>query len=119
MLLEDVQITNAILDKLRPDQLSRRMPQIPIRCKNRVAEEIFPLSMKRLSLAIVCKLSCENSFDVLWVSCEDASTTDEGAFGGISHAFWRCEEAGPCFKVFVLHGGFDAEIYDINTCEMC
>ncbi len=114
MRLKDLQITDAILNKLRSDQLPRRMPLIQIRGKDTIAKEIFPFLMKWLAFAIVGELRGENSFDIFRIRSKDDATATWRCFNGIIHALGRSKEALPCFEVFVLDRAFDTSVDEIQ-----
>lgn len=63
--LKKLQIRDPAFHKLRPNQLPATMPEITIRREDAVPQEIFPILMKGLALAIVTELRGKDSLDVL------------------------------------------------------
>ena len=117
MFLENAQITNTVLNKLRSDQLSRIMPLIQIRREDRVSQKVFPVSMKGLALAIICELGCEDSFDILRIGGEDDPSSGWTHFTVVQRALWGLEPAIPYFQVLVLEGSLDSFSYEVETCR--
>jgi hypothetical protein len=116
MRLENIQVRDPIFDELWPDQLSRSMPLIQIRNKDRIPKEILPLSVKWLPLAIVTELGSEYGLDILWLGSEDATTASGAGFNGIAASFGVSEEAVPDLEVLVVHCTIDGSGDEVDIC---
>lgn len=109
MLFKDLQITDTILDELRTDQLPGIVPLVQIRREDAVAEEIMPVLVEGLALAVVAELRCENGFDVLWVGSEDDALAGNARLDCLATRLAVLGKVRlPDFEVLVGHGALDA-----------
>lgn len=81
------------------------MPLLQIRGEDAVTEEILPIIVERLTLAIVTELGRKNGLDVFRVSRQDAADAYWPGFDGVRFAF--AKERLPGIKIFVLLGSSD------------
>lgn len=114
MALEHVQVTDAVLDELRPDQLAAVVPQAAIGGEDAVAEEGLPLPVEGLAFAVVVELRSQDGLDVLGVTGEDDATAGDAALGRV--ALGIAEELPPEREVLVLHRRDDAAVHKVEAC---
>ena len=83
MLLEDFDIAQAVLDKLRSDQLSGIMPGVPISSEDTVSKKVMPVSVELFAFAVVGELCGENGFDIDLIKGHDDSLRSDPELNGI------------------------------------
>lgn len=109
MPLEAFQITNTVLDELRPDQLPRVVPDLPIRREDAVTQKLVPIPVEGLALAEVRELSSQDCLDVLGIRGEDHALAAWGGFDRV-WVVWVAvngEVSVPEFEVVVVYGVHD------------
>lgn len=134
MRLETVQITDAVPDELRPQQLTARVPPLPVGREDAVPQKGLPLLVEDLALAKVAKLRGQDGLDVLRVGSEDgtaahgaqlrgvasraAASASAAAAAGVGTA--PVEEVGPLLKVLMVDGGLDDAVDNVDgPGELC
>lgn len=115
MLLEAVQIANSLLDKLWANKLSASMPQVAIRSKDRVTEELLPVVVEKLALAIVVELPGQDGFDVLNIGGDDDALAGWPGLEGEAAFTIASEESLPAFHIGVLHAVVDGASDHVNS----
>ena len=102
MLLEKVQIPNSLSHKQGPNQLPRIMPLRAISGEDAITKEVFPFFVEELALAIICELSSQDGFHVLWIRGEeDTDIPHDGeihSIGAIGSRSVVIEEPVPEFQ---------------------
>lgn len=78
MLLEDLGVDDPFAHEHRADQLAGLRPQLTVRGEDTVTQELFPLAVESLALAVVGELASEQCFDVLRVHGEDDASGNAG-----------------------------------------
>lgn len=117
MLLKAMQIAHSLLDKLWANKLSAGMPKVAIRGENRVTEELFPVLVEELALAIVVELPGEDGFDVLNVGGDDDALAGWAGLEGEAAFAIALEESAPAFHVGVLNTVVDGAGDHVNGCR--
>jgi len=102
MPLENMKITNPVLDELRADQLPAVMPEGAVGSEDAVAQEVLPLVVEGLAFAVVVELRRQDGLDVLMIYSEDDIAAKQACFKGVGANF--LEALPPKIKVLVLHG---------------
>lgn len=115
MFLKHIQIRHAILDELRPYQLTAIMPLIQIGHEDRIAEELAPVFVEWFALAVVGELRGKDRFDILGVRGEDAADAARGAFDSVA---LTGEETLPAFEVSVFDCVLDGSIDEVDVCGL-
>lgn len=110
--LEAVQIADAVLDELRPDQLAAGVPAIAVGGEDAVAQEVLELLVEGLSLAVVGELRGQDGLDVLRVGGHEGAAAEGVGLARVL-ADGR-EEALPELHVLVLHGGSDDTVDEVD-----
>lgn len=84
MALEDLQVGDAVLDELGTDQLAAGVPAGAVGGEDAVAEELLPLAVKGLALAVVAELRGQHGLDVLGVVGEDDAPAEDAELGRVA-----------------------------------
>lgn len=115
MPLESVQVTDAILDELRTDQLTRRVPRISIGGEDRVTEERLPVIVEWLALAEVAELRGQDGLDVLGVGGEDDALAGGAGLDGVVAVGVLLEDVAPALEVVVVGAVVDGFCDEIEA----
>lgn len=115
MRLEAVQVTDPVPDELGPDEHAAVVPPLAVRGEDAVAQELLPLLVEGLSLAVVLELRRQDGLYVLGVGCEDGPLADDAVFSGPAPDVF--EEPSPELEVLVLDVGADAPGDEVDTYE--
>lgn len=119
MLLKDLGVDNAIPHEHRTNKLARARPEFSIRGKDTVAQELLPLTVERLTLAVVGKLASQESLDILGVLGHNGARGDTSVqLGGLDICLAsRCGDGfAPELDVLVGQIRFLARVYEVESC---
>lgn len=121
MLLEDFRVDNAVPHEHGTDKLARARPEFSIRGKDTVAQELLPLAVEGLTLAIIGELARQESLDVLRVLGHNSTCRDTGVqLSGfdICLASRRGNGFTPEFDILVGQVRFLARIDEVECCVL-
>lgn len=105
MLLKNLRIDDAIPRKHWTDQLARARPEFAIRGKNTIAQELLPLAVEGLTLAVVGELAGQEGLDILGVLGHDGAGGDTSIqLGGFDICLASCRGYGFAPELDVLVG---------------
>lgn len=107
MLLEGVQVAHAVLDELRPDQLTRCVPCVPVGREDAVAQKRLPVIVEGLALAEITELGGQDGLDVLGVRGQDHALAGGARFDGEAAVAVFPEDVAPAFEVVVVQAVVD------------
>lgn len=122
VLLKDVRVNDTVPRKHGTNEMPRTRPEFAIRGEDTVAQELLPLAVERLTLAIVGELAGQESFDILWVSGQDRACGDAGVqLSGFDICPATCSGDGrfPEFNIFICVIGQLALVDEVECFGGC